>query len=398
MTNTHQRLLDFCENQTIINTHCHHLPDSAHKDIGLDDVLQNTYVSWCGVPFGDTAESRKNYVRRLKSNTYFYWVEKALQRLCGIDEELTEQTWDVFDAAVRRQAADGGYHLHVLKERCGYDKVILDAYWNPGSNEGHPEIFAPTYRINMFLFGYSRQARDHNGNNPFEVCGWKDELSFDAYLSRVKQQIARQKEQGCVALKSAIAYDRGLDFASADRRQASNAYMNPCATEVEIKAFQDCVFHHICQTAAELSLPIQVHTGLGKMHRSNAMQLQSVIESHPDTQFVLFHGSYPWTQDVLGLVHVYQNVFADLCWLPLISTTACERFLRELIEVGDMDRVMWGCDTWTSVESFGAVLAVRSVLAKVFADCVDDSVMSIKTAEAYITHILYQNAKTLYRM
>lgn len=67
--------------------------------------------------------------------------------------------------------------------------------------------------------------------------------------------------------------------------------------------------------------------------------------------------------DLLGLLHSYSNVYADLCWLPLISTSAAKRFLREALEIGGSNRILWGCDTWTSEESYGAVLAFRRVVS-----------------------------------
>lgn len=392
----YEELLEFCKNQKITNTHNHHLPDKQHEGIGLKDLLDNSYTSWCGVPLADTEASRKDYIRLLGSNTYFYWLEKALQELCGISQRLDENTWDVFDSTIKKRFENNRYHLDVLNSL--YEKVILDAYWNPGSNEGHPDIFAPTYRINMFLFGYSKAVCDHNGNNPFRICSWDDIPSFDDYIEAIEQQIIMKKSQGCVALKSAVAYDRGLDFHEVQKQDAQKAYMNPKATKQEIKDFQDYVFFEICRMAAKHHMPMQVHTGLGIMVKSNAMQLQEVITKNPKTQFILFHGSYPWLQDVLGLIHVYKNVYADLCWLPLISTTACEDFLQQLIEVGNMDKVMWGCDTWTSIESYGAVLAIRKVLSKVFSSYVDEGYVSLRLAKEYITHILSQNARKLYNL
>lgn len=396
MNLNYEELLEVCQNLKIINTHSHHMPDKMHVGIGLKDVLDNTYISWCGVPYDETARGRAEYVRLLKNNTYFYWVEKALMILCGIDSELDGNTWHDFDEAVKQRFNNDHYHLDILERH--YKKVILDAYWNPGSIEGHPEIFSPAYRINMFLFGYSREARDHNGNNPFEVCGWTDTPSFDDYIRRIEQQILLKKNDGCVALKCAIAYDRGLDFNEIQKEQALRGYMNPYATKLDIKNFQDYVFFEICRMAAKFSIPIQIHTGLGIMVKSNAMQLQEIISKNPKTKFVLFHGSYPWLQDVLGLMHAYNNVYADLCWLPLISTSACEDFLKQLIEVGNLNRTMWGCDTWTSVESFGAILAIRKVLSKVFSSYVEDRFMSLETAKVYIEHILCENAKRLFRL
>lgn len=80
------------------------------------------------------------------------------------------------------------------------------------------------------------------------------------------------------------------------------------------------------------------------------------IDTHchhlPDDQFqnmgvkFLYDHSYcNWMDDLLGLLHSYSNVYADLCWLPLISTSAAKRFLREALE-----------DRWKQSPSSGAVV------------------------------------------
>lgn len=395
MKNHFAELSAYCAQLPIINTHSHYISSANHAKDGLLGLLQQSYVSWCGMPFGDAREGM-DAIHELRGNTYFVWFEKALQKLCGIKEPISEDSWDAYDAQIRRLFSDATYPYHVLKNLCGYERILFDAYWNPGSDEGCAALFAPAYRINMFLFGYSISAQDHNGHNPFEVCGFDKALSFDECLGAVDRQIAQKKAQGCVALKCAIAYDRGLDFERTDKAQAAAAYMNPSATHQQIKHFGDYVFYRICQAAATYELPMQIHTGLGKMHKTNAMQLLNTIEDNPNTQFVLFHGSYPWTQDVCGLVHNYKNVYADLCWLPLISTTACEKLLYELIEVGGKSRIMWGCDTWHSVESLGAAMAIKHVLCKVFSRRIGDGLMDMDTAKDYIRHILYENAKKLF--
>ena len=101
------------------------------------------------------------------------------------------------------------------------------------------------------------------------------------------------------------------------------------------------------------------------MNGTNAINMLNIIKKHPETRFVLFHGSYPWIDDIMGLLHVLPNVYPDICWLPIISPSAAEHALHQLIEVGTADKVCWGCDTWTSEESYGARLAVNMVLENV---------------------------------
>jgi predicted TIM-barrel fold metal-dependent hydrolase len=145
-------------------------------------------------------------------------------------------------------------------------------------------------------------------------------------------------------------------------------------------------------------MPIQCHTGLGRLKGTNAMAMEEVISKNPATKFVLFHCSYPWLDDINGLLHNYGNVYPDLCWLPLISTSAAVRMLHEMIEVGTSDKICWGCDTWTSEESYGALLALRFVLAKVLKEKIEDGYLCLSDARYIVDNIMYNNAARLYSL
>ena len=91
----------------------------------------------------------------------------------------------------------------------------------------------------------------------------------------------------------------------------------------------------------------------GQNRGSNPMYLVPLIEKHPGTKFVLFHGGYPWTREIGGLLHNYPNVYADLVWLPLISPTAAVQALHEWIETAvTSEKITWGGDCWTPEETF----------------------------------------------
>ena len=131
------------------------------------------------------------------------------------------------------------------------------------------------------------------------------------------------------------------------------------------------------------------------------------IDTHchhlPDDQFqnmgvkFLYDHSYcNWMDDLLGLLHSYSNVYADLCWLLLISTSAAKRFLREALEIGGSNRILWGCDTWTVEESYGSLLAFRFSLCRVLTEKIEDGYLSVSNAKDIIDKILFDNAGKLY--
>ena len=399
MSTVYQQLLEYATRCPVINTHSHHIVHEQQRDLGLQYLLENSYVAWRSNPPGNTPGSREAYLAPLRSLSCFHWLERGLQAACGMAEPLTVSTWDAYDRRVRELTSDPDHHWRVLEHDCGYARIILDSLAPCGIQQERPALFAPTYRVNMYAYGYQDDLRDHNGRHPQLCCNWEQMPStYSDYIDRMAEEIKAAKEKGHVALKSALAYDRSLDFQPVSRQQAAAGYRNPKATPQQILDFQNGVYDEFCAIAAELDLPFQNHTGLGLLKHSNAMQLRPAIERHPRTQFVLFHGGYPWLQDVLGLTMTYPNTHADLCWLPLLSTSACERFLMELLEMTPLHRIAWGCDTWHSFESLGAVLAIREVLATVFARKVSDGSLSLQNAMAGIESILYTGPKALYKM
>jgi hypothetical protein len=98
------------------------------------------------------------------------------------------------------------------------------------------------------------------------------------------------------------------------------------------------------------------------------------------------------------LVDKYPNVFPDLSMLPLISTQSGTTMLHELIERATLDRIFWGCDTWTAEESFGALLAFRHVLASTLAEKIITGYFTREDALLIIDAILLKNPQRFYKL
>ncbi|MGQ9616659.1 MAG: amidohydrolase family protein [Spirochaetota bacterium] len=395
----YSKLYDYITSRKIINTHSHHLQEEDFKDFNLDILIKNSYVNWCGVEPGNDKEGRAHFLQLIRHRSYFVWFQKALQELYNFKKQITSDNWLEISNLINEAHKNPEHHLNILTKNCRYKKIILDAYWNPGSDNGFPELFIPTFRINMFLYSYDKNVSDHNGNNALLLYKRKPK-NIDEFISFMEEIIQKKKAQGCIALKSALAYDRNLAFRETSKKDAERIF-NKSGREASIEdilLFQGYTFFEICRIAARLELPLQCHTGLGELDRTNAIQLREVIVKNPDTKFILFHGGYPWTDDICALVHRYPNVYVDLCWLPLISPSAAERLINELIEVGNSDKMMWGCDTWTSEESYAALLALRHVLANVLRKKVEDGYTGIGDAFSIIDRVTSFNASELYRI
>mgnify|MGYP001041027494 FL=1 len=393
-----RELKDHIDTISIVNTHCHKLPEKPGFPDGLKELAEHSYLGWCHRTWDGTKEAAAEFVRGLKHNSYFFWIEKSLQKLLNTDQRLNEETYPWFEKKLKEFSGSMTSDDEFLRDVCHYDKIILDGYWEPGTDLGNPDLYTPAYRINQFLFGYQTDTVDDNGNNPFLVYGWPKEMSFEQYLDQIEKMIREKMAQGCVALKSSLPYDRSIHFTERSYEEAKKGYQNKEAAQKDITAFQDYIYFHICKIAAKYDIPFQNHTGLGKLEGSNAMLLKEVIGKNPKTRFVLFHGSFPWTDDALALIHNYSNVYADLCWMPGISTSTAVYFLKQLLETGKADAITWGCDSWTVIESYGAYLAGRYAVAKALSEMIDDEFMTLSEGKELTENIFRENAKRIYHI
>ena len=392
------QILDYLEGlEGLVNTHSHLNCSTRRVETTLPGILNTCYTNWIVALGEDGPEARERLCSELACNTYFTWFARAMGELYGDGTPLQPGNWEALDGALQAAHRDPDYQWRVLSERCGYGTIVLDDYGQPGNDLGRPELIRPAYRCDAYLNGFAggpgrEMATDMLGGSMPQV--------LDAYLDAVAAQVEAAKTRGASCLKFAIAYDRDLDFRptlAADRALATRGFGGEGFAEQgfaapAIRAFQDLVLERILQTAAAQSLPVQIHTGLGLLDRTGARFLRNVIAANPSTTFMLFHGSYPWSDDVLGLLHVFPNVRVDLCWLPMISTRRAIDFLLECLEVGRTSDLVWGCDTCCCEESYGALLAARHVVATALVEAQQTHGLSDEMVRRIGAGILRDNA------
>jgi len=380
----------------LASSHCHHRPAEVHRELDLATLLNTAYIAWGGRDATPVAD-RESYVDEFGANTYFVWLSKAIAQLYH-QGEIRAESWEELSKAISEAHASPEYHFQLLKDTCRLKFAVQDSYWNPGDDLGRPDLFRPTFRINEWVLCHGPEVVDHNENSPWQTDGFAP-ATLDEYLELCTQRIEAAVARGCVALKSALAYDRTQAFDHPDRALAKQAFgvAPDRATEAQKQAFGDVVMHHICAVAGRVGVPLQVHLGLGKIAGSRPMYFEPMLAQYPQTTFDLFHCGYPWTQDLGGLLHVYRNVYADFCWLPIISTTVAVQTLHEYLEVAfGNERLLWGDDCGTAEETYGARLAWEHVVARVMHERVETGLLGRRAAEKLAGKLMYGNVERLY--
>jgi hypothetical protein len=398
-TDTYNALYSLLETLPVVSSHEHHGTDDFQAGLTLDRILAQSYVSWLDMSPGSDAASRRDFLAQCRHNSYYVWLEKGIRRVHDLDEKITPANWEAVSQRISARHAEPGAHIRILTGTGRYRRAVQDTYWDYGSDVGHPELFSPTMRTDMFVRCFHPDVRDHDDNNPFAAYPDAPTQDFDDYLDYLRSLFTGWRERGAVALKSASAYERSLAYGEEDRAAAAAVFgrrpetVNPA----ERAAYESTLFHFFCRLAASFGVPFQVHTGLGALAGSNPLAFEPVLVRHPDVRFVLFHAGYPWHGEAAGLAHNYGNLSLDMVWAPIISTSAAVAALHEFIEVArSSDRIAWGSDTWTSEEAIGALLAWQHVVATVLSQKVYDGYFDMGEAEALAHKLMYRNAERLY--
>jgi predicted TIM-barrel fold metal-dependent hydrolase len=108
--------------------------------------------------------------------------------------------------------------------------------------------------------------------------------------------------------------------------------------------------------AEELDIPVGIHMGPGepgqpysgggyRVRLGNPLLLEEALARHPRLRLYIMHAGYPMISELRALMFSYPQVYVDVGSIIYTEPRpAFYRFLRELVEAGYGDRVMFGSD------------------------------------------------------
>ncbi len=401
-------IYDVVDSYKVFSDHEHHHPDGFfNAGVDLSKLIANSYIFWTvGGDMEAILRDKAAFIDAVRFNSYFYWLEKGIQRVHGVAMPVNADTWQDYDKIISTAYSDKDFHWQAL-QRNGYETIIVDTYWDPGSNDGHPEIFKATFRIDKLSYGHHPDAAAVECGPLFDpslLYPWRhyafSGTTLDDYVAMVQNLIARlYSENKIVSLKTAIAYNRSIDFYPGDKILASRAW-NKSPGEIsvaELTHFGNYIFHRCFETAAKLDIPVQIHTGLADLRGSDPMLVEKLLSDYPTVRFVLFHSGYPWTSQVAALAHNHKNAFPNLTWMPIISTAAAVRTLDEYIDIApSINTITWGGDCWLPEESVGALMAWKYVVATVLCNRFRNRLLRAADVDVLAEKLMLSNGRHVY--
>jgi uncharacterized protein len=109
--------------------------------------------------------------------------------------------------------------------------------------------------------------------------------------------------------------------------------------------------------AEDLDVPFCLHTGFGppmspymgdpdfRMRYGNPLLLEDVLVEHPNLRIYIAHGGYPFIEETIALMMMYQQVYVDISGINwLLTPEEFHAYLKQLMDARLGNRVMFGTD------------------------------------------------------
>lgn len=434
----------------VVDAHHHMITPAQRKTrgTGLIDWMGESYLAadlaaagldWASIADADDAAAWRaiaDVLPRTRFTSYCRVVDAAFREIFELDVPLWEADARDLDARIRAVSADESSTDRILRDRAGLTHGVLDRQATGTTNiflrEGHPDwydfilrtrpaiddgkvlssitkrdalspLWTPSVKIDAMLWGYLRRS-DAELEALYHVPV-PEIADLGDYLAWVEDCFAKVKEEGAVALKSAYAGVRRIDYKTVSRAAADAVFAKPLGewTRHDAVVFEDFMIGYLADCAGEHGLPFQFHTGTSfsgpVADRDGRCDLMSnLIHAHPDTTFVLMHGSFPFTRELADLAKRFPNVVVDISWLPMLSQAAAESAVAEFVTLVPHEKIVWGGDCVFAEETFGAFRVAVEALAAGLARLVGRSWITRNDALEIAQRIMGQNARQIFSL
>ncbi len=297
-----------------------------------------------------------------------------------------------------------GWYRTVLREKAGIDKALVIRW--PGQ---HVDVDRELFRAVPILDHYATPSTRADLEALEKEAGHAIQ-TLDQLMAAQEALLDAFVAKGIVAVKIFLAYQRTLQFDRCTRAEAARAFDRVWLSQKldltfdDLKPLQDFMTRRLVGLAAERGLPVQIHTGLQEgngnhLENSKPTLLTDLFLDYPDARFVLFHAGYPWAGIVSALAKNFQNVYADLCWMPAVSPAFAARTLDEWIETIPANKIFAvGGDSNYVEGAFGHCNRARLIACDVLGGKVEQGWLSGTEAKWFAARILRENARELFRI
>lgn len=419
--NIHKRISEAVDKIWLIDSHEHFTTEAGRRAMEVDffnlviGYLQGDLVS-SGMSNEELqimldkkrrdAERWKifeTYWKNVRNTGYGQCLLTAVQGLFGIDD-INEKTFPEINRRMKETNHMKDWYQRALKDKSKIDVSIID----PLGAFSHPDtvydsrFFVKVRRFDNFVIINTASIIN------FEKHYSRKISSLDDFLGILDETFENAvNKEGIVGIKSGLAYIRILRYDEVTQNEAevifSKLLQTQKLTHDENKKLEDFLMHQVIARAENYNLPIQIHTGIlsrnfnsNPIGNTNAVHMHNLFLKFRNAKFVIFHGSFPYMNELSYLAKHFPNVYIDMSWMHIISPAASKQYLEEWLVTVPSNKIMaFGGDAsieWTYGHSVMARKAVTQVLTKL----VNDGYFTVDDAVEIAERVLRTNALDLF--
>ena len=368
---------------------------------------ERIFIKDGNIPVEDRWKVFYPHWQKVKNTGYGRSLSHTVKGLFEIDV-IDDDTFPLINRKMLETNEKEGWYNHVLKDKSRIDLTIIDPL---GSYTHADTVFPAEFFVKVRRFDNFVTVNEINITAIEQLYGERITTLSD-YLNALDIAFERAvEEEGIVGVKSGLAYHRKIHYEDVPAEKAGSLfskfheYSQRLDTDDQ-KLLEDFMMHQVIERAVKYDLPIQFHTGIltGNFNKNpigntNAVHLTNLFRKFRDGKFILFHGNFPYMDELSYLAKHYPNVYIDMCWMHIVSPPASKRYLEEWLLTVPSNKIMaFGGDYTIAELTHGHSLMARQTVAEVLTKMVHDGHVTEEEAMVLAERILKRNALDLFKI
>ena len=339
------------------------------------------------------------YWNMIKNAGYGQAIRITVKELYGIDkieEGIIPQLQRAFE-----DFAVPGFYERVLRGHCNVESCQVDR-----------GLFTETTQPTLLLqdINFSRMMDVSRQREMLRRVGFNEIRNLNDYHEFLRRWFQKYAPY-TTAIKSQMAYSRGLDFENVPAEMTEEAFKkrveNVPLSAQETKMIQDHLFWFCVNLADEHNLPVKLH--LGYYGSANAMPVSRVEKNvaqaadlclrSPKTRFMFMHTAYPYGRELISVAKQFANAYVQTCWAWIIDPVATKDFLKRYIVSAPSNKIhSFGGDYFEVENVVGHARIARNGVYTALLELVDEGYLKREDALDLVEPLLRGNGQKIFNL